>query len=198
MSTPVSSLRMMVIMTLVAAISGAMIVSAYLYTAPMIKKNQDQVVREAAMAVCPGAVRMETIVDSLTGSHFFISYDKQNVATAVALEAQGQGFADQIKVLYAYSPVAHQVIGFKVVESKETPGIGDKINFDTSFLANFTNLDVTQTIVSVKHGKKIHPWQIDGITGATISSNAVAKLMQKSSAQRLRAIDAYWEAKYGN
>jgi len=198
MSTPVSSVRMMLIMTLVAAISGAMIVSAYLYTAPMIQKNKDQVVREAAMAVCPGAVRMETVVEPSTGTRFFVGYDKQNVATAIALEAKGQGFADQIKVLYAYLPPAHQIIGFKVVESKETPGIGDKINSDTSFLANFAHLDVTQPIVAVKHGNKTHPWEIDGITGATISSKAVAKLMQKSSSERLKAIDAYWEAQHGN
>jgi len=75
----------------------------------------------------------------------------------------------------------------------ETPGLGDKIATDPVFLANFSPLDarldaagsaLTNPIVTVKHGRKTVPWQIDAITGATISCKAVGKALNEST-QRL-------------
>ena len=91
------------------------------------------------------------------------------------------------------------IIGLQVLESKETPGLGDKIETDPDFLQNFERLDVSlandqsalaNPIVPVKHGEKTHPWEVDGITGATISSVAMAKILNGSAqywAPRIRA-----------
>jgi len=75
----------------------------------------------------------------------------------------------------------------------ETPGLGDKIARDPTFLANFKALDaqlndagdgLRHAIVTVKHGTKAQAWQIDAISGATISSKAVGRMLN-DSAQRL-------------
>ena len=101
------------------------------------------------------------------------------------------GYADVIRVLYGYSFTEQAIIGIRVPESKETPGLGDKIEKDADFLRNFERLDVTMNadgsalvnaIVAVKNGKKKSPWEIDGITGATISSKAIARMLATSSA----------------
>jgi electron transport complex protein RnfG len=72
----------------------------------------------------------------------------------------------------------------------ETPGLGDKIIKDPAFLANFDALQarvspegrgLEQAIVTVKHGTKTDPWQIDAISGATVTSNAVGKALNKSA-----------------
>ena len=71
-----------------------------------------------------------------------------------------------------------------VVSMRETPGIGDKILTDKGFLANFEALDVqlkddlsalANDVKVVKHGTKTQAWQIDAISGATITSRAVGK-----------------------
>ena len=71
----------------------------------------------------------------------------------------------------------------------ETPGLGDKIAKDSAFLNNFQALDarlnetgngLLHNIATVKHGKKTEPWQIDAISGATISSNAIGKMLNES------------------
>jgi electron transport complex protein RnfG len=76
-----------------------------------------------------------------------------------------------------------------VVASRETPGIGDKILVDKNFLANFP-LEAKLTadlkklanaIVTVKHGSKTHPWEIDAITGATITSRAVGRAINDAA-----------------
>ena len=74
----------------------------------------------------------------------------------------------------------------------ETPGIGDKIAKDPVFLENFVALDarvdvsgkgLENAIVPVKRGTKTQPWQIDSISGATISSNAIARMLNDSAQQ---------------
>ncbi|MGB5375420.1 MAG: FMN-binding protein, partial [Polyangiales bacterium] len=44
---------------------------------------------------------------------------------------------------------------------------------DGSALAN--------SVVPVKHGEKTKPWEVDSITGATISSVAIANLLDRSA-----------------
>ena len=119
-------------------------------------------------------------------------YDAKGVLVGVAIEAQGMGYQDVIRILYGYSPESQAIVGMQVLASKETPGLGDKIEKDPAFVANFSALDVglaadgqalRQPIEAVKHGSKTAPSQIDGITGATISSKAVAAILRQSSAQ---------------
>ena len=74
------------------------------------------------------------------------------------------------------------IVGMAVLESKETPGLGDKIEKDAAFLANFERLDVTvaadgrslvHPLELVKPNQKTRPWQIDGISGATVTKDAI-------------------------
>ncbi|MEW8061985.1 MAG: FMN-binding protein, partial [Candidatus Thiodiazotropha sp.] len=76
----------------------------------------------------------------------------------------------------------------------ETPGLGDKIITDANFVANFEALDarlsgdgqaLENEIVTVKHGSKQNPWEIDAISGATISSKAVGKALNQSAKRLL-------------
>ena len=58
------------------------------------------------------------------------------------LTGQGMGYQDNIRVLYAYSFDARAITGFKVLDSKETPGLGDRVEIEPHFIANFEALDV--------------------------------------------------------
>jgi electron transport complex protein RnfG len=118
-------------------------------------------------------------------------YDDAGELVGLALEGRGMGYQDVIHLLYGYDFRHDAVIGIRVLESRETPGLGDRIETDPGFLANFERLDVSldpagsglaHPIEAVKHGEKQHPWQVDGITGATISSVAIADILRESSA----------------
>ena len=119
-------------------------------------------------------------------------YDADGRLVGLALEARGMGYQDTIRVLYGYSFEHQAVVGLRVLESKETPGLGDKIETDAIFQRNFGRLDVSlnaeesavaHPIVVVKPGQKREPWQIDGITGATISSVAIGDILRGSTAR---------------
>ena len=102
-----------------------------------------------------------------------------------------------IRVLYGYSPACECVVGMKVLDSKETPGLGDKIEKDADFLANFEALDVKtdaadQTLLNevqmVKYGAKTQAWEIEAITGATVSSRAITRIIGESAASAVPLI----------
>jgi Na+-translocating ferredoxin:NAD+ oxidoreductase subunit G len=64
---------------------------------------------------------------------------------------------------------------------RETPGLGNRIGTDPEFASNFKDLDASEShpIATVKHGTKKNSWEIDAISGATISSRAVGRMLEK-------------------
>jgi Na+-translocating ferredoxin:NAD+ oxidoreductase RnfG subunit len=68
--------------------------------------------------------------------------------------------------------------GMKVLYQIETPGLGNKIEFD-DFRNQFKGLEVKPQIGYVKNKKPDKPNDIQAITAATISSVAVVKILNK-------------------
>ena len=185
---------------------GILIVFAFQWTKPIIARNRAAALSKAIFHVLPAA-KSSTTFRLEEGGGFAVlapntkgaegarvvhaGYDAAGELVGFAIQAQGMGYQDVISVLYAYTPGQDAVTGFRVLESRETPGLGDKIDVDPGFLANFERLTVELTadlaavlhpIESVKHGEKTESWQIDAITGATVSSVAVAKILRESTA----------------
>jgi len=136
------------------------------------------------------------------GPRLFAGYDEKGTLIGIALEGSGQGYADAVRILYGYSPACACINGFTVVSSRETPGFGDKLKSDAAFLANFTALDarldseqknLANPIVTVKHGTKRQPWQIDAISGATVSSRAVGRAINDSASRVLPVLAKHLE-----
>lgn len=199
-----NSAKMLRAMVGIGLICALMIVLTFEGTLPLIEKNKAEALEKAIFKVLPGTVTKtafkleenggfaEITTDEKEASLVYAGYDQNGELVGIALEASGMGFADVLKILYGYDPEKQQIIGFYVLESKETPGLGDKIEKDPAFLANFKALDVSlkddlsalnNTVVPVKYGKKENPWEVDGITGATISSRAIGNILGSSTAE---------------
>jgi electron transport complex protein RnfG len=109
-------------------------------------------------------------------------YDELGDFVGYAMPAAGPGFQDTIGLLYGYQPDEKIVVGMEVLESRETPGLGDKIYKDAAFVGGFSALSVVPEIIAVKKGTKTRPNEIDAITGATISSKAVVRIINETQA----------------
>jgi len=202
---PVAAWPMFRAMVGIGLIGGLLIVTAFELTFEKIEKNKAEALQRAIFHVLPGATtsqpyrladgdRFERLQGGAQVSKggdrlVYAGFDASGALVGLAIEAQGMGYQDTIRVLYGYSPGAGAIVGMEVLESKETPGLGDKIIVDPGFLKNFERLAVVldaagtaleHAIVAVKHGEKRDPWQVDGITGATVSSKAVANLLDAS------------------
>ena len=131
---------------------------------------------------------------------FYAAFDNKGQLKGVATEGAAQGYADMVKLLYGYDPSCECIRGFSIIKMAETPGLGDKILTDKNFLASFKALDarvneqqtaLINDIITVKHGSKSNPWEIDAISGATITSKAVGKAINQSANQLLPRLQSY-------
>jgi electron transport complex protein RnfG len=184
----------------IGALCALLIVSVYQSTAARIRENQERFLAAAVSQVLPAA--QSTIAIALTEDGqllratepptlpVFLGYDAEGSLVGAIITAEGMGYQDNIRVLYAYSFELDAIVGFKILDSKETPGLGDRVEKEPHFLANFERLDATLTadgstllhpIVTVKQGEKSDPWQLDGITGATITSEAIGNILNDSA-----------------
>jgi electron transport complex protein RnfG len=195
--------RMLGAMVGVGLACGLLIVSVFVATGPTIQRNRRAALEEAILHVLPGAERHATFalgeddrfqavgVDTAAGPRVHAGYDAGGRLVGVAVEAEGMGYQDVIELLYGYSLELDAIVGVRVLASRETPGLGDRIESDPDFLRNFERLDVSlaaggealaHAIELVKPGEKRDAWQVDGITGATISSEAIANILGRSAA----------------
>jgi electron transport complex protein RnfG len=184
----------------IGVLCALLIVTVYQSTASRIRNNQDRFLARAVAEVLPAA---QSTVEVALGDDgrlekakgpqalpVFLGYSAGGELVGAVVTAQGMGYQDNVRVLYAYSLDLDAIVGFKVLDSKETPGLGDKVEKEPHFLANFERLDATlaaagdrllNPIVTVKQGEKEEPWQIDGITGATITSEAIGTILNESA-----------------
>ncbi len=198
-----SSFRLIMTLGVAGFLSGLILVSTYLYTKPIIAQNKADALKAAVFEVLPGTARFTTMnwngnqltavedEQTIEGELVYFGYDSSGQFTGVAIPGEEGGYQDIISALAGYDPEARVIIGLKVLESKETPGLGDKIILDKDFQSNFKELSVDPEITVVKKGEKTSDNQIQAITGATISSNAIGRLLQKSMTQWKERIDEY-------
>jgi len=192
----------------IGAFCALLIVSVYQGTAGRIADNKARFLSKAIAQVLPAV--QSTVEVSLDANGalvaatepanlpVFLGYGEDGELVGAVITAQAMGYADNITVLYSYSFDLEAIVGFKVLETKETPGLGDKVEIEPHFLANFEALDarlsddgtaLANAIVTVKQGEKTEPWQLDGITGATITSDAIGVILNQGSSYWLPAIE---------
>ena len=185
-----SGTRLVATLAAAGLFSGLAIVGIYVATLPIIEANNARALERAVFKVVPGSTQMQGLLldngvlhaagpDDTPG--VFAAYDNAGTFVGYAIPSEGPGFQDTIRLIYGYDPVQRHIIGMEILESRETPGLGDKIYKDPNFAANFKALAVDPEVVCVNHGKKTADNEIDAITGATISSKAVTAIVKSTN-----------------
>ena len=184
--TSPSSLRLVLTLAIAGLVSGIAIIGIYESTLPTITANKARELRAAVFKVLPGVAQMQplvyrdsklVVVEAADKDEPVIygGYDDQGEFVGYAMPAAGPGFQDTIAILYGYKPEQKMVVGMEVLESRETPGLGDKIYKDLEFVAGFSALSIEPEIVAVKKGTKSQP-------GATISAKAIVRIINETHA----------------
>ncbi len=196
--------RLIATLGLAGFFAGLLLVSGFVLTKPIIEQNKAEALKAAVYQVLEGCVTFEQLIwdgkilsqGTPTGENaapVYIGVGEGGRVLGFAITTEEPGFQDIIKAIYGYDPVLDQIIGMEILESKETPGLGDKIFKDANFKTNFDALAVSPEIISVKHGEKKNPNEIEAITGATISSKAVTRLLQKGMAAWREPIQLFFQ-----
>ena len=186
----VSASRIILTLAIAGLISGLAIVGIYEATFETIAENRARELRNAVFTVLPGIDNMREMVyregrlvageSAAEESSVYAGYDSNGEFKGYAIPARGPGFQDTIVLLYGYRIDTARVVGMQVLESRETPGLGDKIYKDPDFVAEFNSLSVQPGIVLVKGGSSAEN-EVDAITGATISARAVVRIINQAN-----------------
>jgi len=187
----VSTFSLVATLTITGAVAGLLIASVDQHTRPIIDKYRAEQLQKAVYEVLPGATTYATyylvgnalsltLPEAAKESEYkrvYIGYDASVQIKGVAIERGEPGFQDIVQLIFGYDPITGTLLGMKVLESKETPGLGDKIFKDQSFVDQFF-AGPEPPLVAVKAGAgKGRPNEIDAITGATISSKVVIDII---------------------
>jgi H+/Na+-translocating ferredoxin:NAD+ oxidoreductase subunit G len=175
----VGSLRLTTMLTLVGAIAGFLIVSAYTTTLHRIEGNREATIDRAMRDVLPGIARYEKLQLAEPGK-VYAGYGSDGALVGFGVVSIEPGFQDPIEILYGYDPRTKSVLGLSILVSKETPGLGDRIQ-SAGWLAQFRQR--VAPLIGVKRGSASGPSTVDLITGATISSRAVVGAVNRSAAK---------------
>ena len=202
-----SSFRLVGTLTVAGALAGLVIVLVFQWADPLIEAYNARVLAEAVTEVLGGATRYETafmdedgiykaqpVADTATlEERIYVGYNDVGDPVGVAVAGGKAGFQDIIRLIFGYDPNTGEVLGMKVLESKETPGLGDKIEKDSTFVGQFVR--VATLIQGVKKGRERGAdEEVIMITGATISSQAVIDIINMRVDELRDPIGAYWSS----
>ncbi len=175
--------KIIIVLTLLTVISGAVLAVLDSYTKPRIEAYQNQLKNAAVAEVLPQNVKVES-----TEKEDFTYYTatKAGEVVAYAFQVSGGGYQSELVVMVCVTPDFSEIIATKVISQVETPGLGTKIENDptnkehpTWFMDQFKGLKINPTITYVKNAKPSKDTEIQAITGATISSAAIVDILNK-------------------
>jgi len=169
-----TALRMVCALLAVGLVSGAFLVLVYNYATPKIEVNKKSETKKAIMDIFPDAKDIK----DMHNEEIFSVKDASGKILGYAFTAEGNGYQGTIKMLAGANADLTSMKGIEVLESQETPGLGAEIAED-KFRGQFNGLSITHDIEYVKNKKPEKPYEIEAITGATISSRSVVSILNE-------------------
>lgn len=185
--------RLLATLGVAGVVAGLIIVMVFRGTQPRIQAYKDRMLQEAVQEVLKGPSTYDTLFvrdgrlteelpegsDPRAHQQVYRGFAEDGDLMGYAMAAGEPGFQDIVRIIFGFDPSESRLMGMKVLESKETPGLGDKIEKDQEFVSQFDGALVP--IEGVKSGAgEGGAHEIDMITGATISSRTVIRIINNT------------------
>lgn len=179
-----NSMSLVITLAVVCIISGASLAYFHQMTEAILVQRQLEQMRDAVIAVVPGGISFtESTSDALPagtggqalleGMRVFPVFDEGKALMGYAVLHSTKGFEGPIRLMVGIDPNSRVITGLTVLEQSETPGLGARIA-DAGFRNQFIGKSLDDPFVSGN--------DIDGITGATVSTDAVIKIVREAIA----------------
>ena len=193
---------------------GAALAGVETWLRPMIELNKLMVTAERIPHLVKGAdpersqaVALDanqspvvvTVGQGRSKSRFeaFRALTKEDRQIGWVVKASGKGFADKIELLIGVDAAARTITGLSVLDQKETPGLGNKIEigdeenagFLRQFFRNDPKADTPLVVSTTRRQDGAAGWEnrIVPVAGATISSKSVCNIVNEALSGELRA-----------
>lgn len=176
------------ILLLVTTIASAVLAFVNEQTKPLIEE-QARLAKELALTEAMPLANKDAIIFKEAGYYIGYKTTAKEVVVGYVTSAYGKGYSGVIETLVGIDTTGI-IQGMKIIRQTETPGLGTKIEEirygekKPWFQQQFMKLSLEKV-----HLKKNKPTgQIDAITGATISSQAVTGSVQKSVSKLIKTV----------
>jgi len=161
-----------------ALVYGSSLVGVQLWLGPKIARNKlDESLRQVPSLVRGAESGRAVQVDS---RRIFAALNAQGKVTGWVVPASGQGFADRIELLVGVDKNIETIQGIYILDQKETPGLGNKIT-EENWRNQFRGRSASRPLKVIKEGTP-EPDEAMALTGATISSDSVAQIVNDAVA----------------
>ncbi len=175
--------KMIIVLTVITGLSGAILASWDNITKPKIEYHKLQALKAAISEVIPAHDHYDDL--QVDGATLYLGkLEGQIEPVGIAFKIEGSGFQGNVSIMVGMDPNFKQIIGIKVLEQIETPGLGTKIVEDPSnkenkywFPEQFSGVIIEPEIVALKNHQPENQNEIQAISGATITSKAVVRIM---------------------
>lgn len=164
----------------VAVISAGLLAVVYQITKEPIQQAQNKIIADGLIEVVKTEFDNNPFDEKIKvklGKNHFTLYParKEGYITSIVMKSSSnKGFGGKMDVIVSF--LLDGTVGdFKVINHKETPGLGSKVN-DESFRKNIQGKRPSSEGFKVRQDGG----EIDAITGATISSRALIDAIQKA------------------
>ncbi|MHB8839735.1 MAG: RnfABCDGE type electron transport complex subunit G [Gemmatimonadaceae bacterium] len=198
-----STARLLFTLAFFGALGGGVLAYTYQQTLTPIRKFAGEKVEAAVKEVLGSPAKLDTLFlvgdklsrtlpageDALEATKVFIGLNDRGERTGVAVEEFTPGFSSEVHLMVGFDPKTSALTGIKVLSQTETPGLGDKIEKDPGFVQRF----VGKLVNPLKGDKNptTDASTVQTITGATITSKAVIKTINKAVDTWKPRLDAY-------
>lgn len=179
--------NMVVVLVMVALITGGLLAFVNQMTKDAIKAQAEKALSEGIRKVMNGkevvVEKTETVsLPMEKGKTTFCVIhhltDKEHHSLGAAVESTALGFSDNLKILVGFD-TAGNILGYTVLESSETPGLGAKADtwFQSGEKGSIIGKNPSKDRLGVKKGGE---GDIDAITASTITSRAFLKAVTQA------------------
>jgi Na+-transporting NADH:ubiquinone oxidoreductase subunit C len=211
-----------VFMVVLAAVFGGAVAGIYLASESVLARNKELRLQRAYLEVfgmIEGRIALdevgplverrielgETIVDPETSDDFQVikgyADDAHEELIGMAFRFRGMGFWSPIEGLLALNPDRTRTLGIVILEQKETPGLGGRIEepiftkpfeqgVKVSLPGNATEKIIEISSTTPDPQSPMAPRHVMAITGATQTSMALDRILNENLAAFHRAMEA--------
>jgi len=184
--------RIIVVLTLISALSAGLVTVFAIYTQPYIERNAKATLNQAVGEVLVG-IDSFTVVSEEETLRIYQGKDKAGKLVGYAVYAVGSGFQDKIALIFGVSPDFSHLLALTILDQKDTPGLGAKITEQEPFLQFWPGRTLSRPIVFVKPPKEkssLADNEVNAISGATISSRSVVGIVNQAVARAKAKVGA--------
>ncbi len=191
----INFIKQSALVLILSVVFGSALALMYAATNPAYIANQEKATLESIAKTIPGADKAKNLqtsqMESIEGYKVYRVFDSpedgKETLLGWAYVAKGKGFGGDIKLLIGLNPQADGLVGIDVLEDVETPGFGNYINDEERWKSKFRPRDgkalsLDRNLVVIKT-TPTKPYQIQAITGATISSKAVVSIINDTAGE---------------